>query len=203
MKIFRKYVLFGLIVFLGKIGNSQVQLLDSLQLDSVIPITSLAEALQNPDAVIKLELRKQKYKTFPTAILKFKNLQYLDLSKNSIKNLPDSIELLTNLQYLNVSRNSLESVNKNIGKLLNLRYVNFNNNDLESLPPQIGYLENLQVLDLWSNNLDDFPETLANLKNLKVMDLRVILISDEMQAKIAARVPWATVYFSPSCKCRW
>lgn len=192
-----------LVFFLG-IGNFAFsQLLDSLTLDTIVPYTSLAEALKNPDKVVKLELRKQKLKTFPKDIFKFKNLQWLDLGKNNLKELPDSIELLTQLQYLNVSRNVLTSLNKNIGKLTNLVYLNANNNELWALPPQIGSLEKLQVLDLWSNNLEDFPETLSQLRSLRNMDLRTILIPDELQAKIAAMVPWATVYFSPSCKCKW
>ena len=65
-------------------GKAQV-LLDSAKLDSIPKIESLAEALQNPDGVIKLSLRKQKIKSFTSELFKFKNLQYLDLSKNSIK----------------------------------------------------------------------------------------------------------------------
>jgi Leucine-rich repeat (LRR) protein len=102
-----------------------------------------------------------------------------------------------------VGKNSLSSINKNIGKLTNLVYLNANQNELFGLPPQIGNLDKLKVLDLWSNNLEDFPETLSQLKSLQVLDLRTILISDEMQAHIAALVPWATVHFSPSCKCKW
>ncbi len=201
MKInFRFLIVFFVVLF---VSQTKAQLLDSLELDNAPVFTSIAEALKTPDAVIRLELRKQKLKKFPKEIFLFKNLQYLDLSKNSLKELPDSIGQLTQLQHLDVSKNNLDILNKNIGQLSRLKYLNLNNNELYALPPQIGNLEKLEVLDLWSNNLEDFPETLANLKKLKTMDLRVILISDAQQARIASLVPWATVHFSPSCKCRW
>ena len=182
---------------------SKAQLLDSLSLDTLTAITNLQEALKNPDAVIKLVLRKQHLKSFPMEVLKFKNLQYLDISKNTIKELPDSIGQLTNLQYFACSKTGLEHIPKQIGKLVNLTYLNFNQNDLVMLPPQIGNLENLKMLDLWSNNLDDFPATLSSLKALNVMDLRNILMSDDLQKRVKDMLPKATVYFSPSCKCKW
>ena len=190
-------------LFLICFSISKAQLLDSLSLDTLTGYTNLQEALKNPDDVIKLVLRKQHLKSFPLDILKFKNLQYLDISKNTIKELPDSIGLLTNLQYFACSKTGLETVNKYIGKLVNLTYLNFNQNDLISLPPQIGNLEKLRIFDLWSNNLDDFPATLTKLTSLNVLDLRNILMSDDLQKHLKDMLPKATVYFSPSCKCKW
>lgn len=183
--------------------TSKAQLLDSLSLDTMQEIISISEAMKNPDAVIKLVLRKQHLKSFPKEILRFKNLQYLDISKNSITELPDSIFLLTQLQYFACSKTGLKRIPKEIGKLSNLLYLNLNQNDLELLPPQIGNLEKLEILDLWSNNLDEFPSSLSNLKALQVLDLRNILISDEVQNNINNMLPRAKVYMSPSCKCKW
>lgn len=180
----------------------KAQLLDSLTLDTMAGFESLQEAMKNPDAVIKLVLRRQHLKSFPKEILQMKNLQYLDLSKNSISELSDSIGTLTNLQYLAVSKTGLERLPKEIGKLVNLKYINFNQNDLESLPPQIANLEKLEILDLWSNNFEEYP-SFANLKALKVLDLRNILISDEVQKSITNSLPNAKVHLSPSCRCKW
>ena len=178
-------------------------LLDSLTLDTMQGNTSIQEALKNPEAVIKLVLRKQHLKYFPKEILQFKNLQYLDISKNTITDIPDSIYRLSNLQYFACSKTGLKRLPKEIGKLTNLTYLNFNQNDLESLPPQIGNLEKLEILDLWSNNFEEYPPTLSGLKSLKVIDLRNILISDEVQTSIINMLPKAKVYMSPSCKCKW
>lgn len=185
------------------VNNSQAQLLDSLSLDTTTAFTNLQEALKNPDAVVKLVLRKQHLKSFPEEILKFKNLQYLDISKNSIKELPDSINALKNLQYFICSKTGLERIPKQIGKLTNLVYINFNQNELVMLPPQIGNLSKLRIFDLWSNELDTFPETLENLTSLQVLDLRNILINDDVQKHLKELLPRATVHLSPSCKCKW
>lgn len=200
-KFSKQLFLIYLLLFSG--FRLKAQLLDSLTLDTITAYTSIQEAMKNPDAVIKLVLRKQHLKSFPKEILQFKNLQYLDISKNSISEIPDSIYLLTNLQYFACSKTGLKRLPKDIGKLTNLVYLNFNQNDLEFLPPQIGNLEKLEILDLWSNNLGEFPSSLSNLKALKVMDLRNILISDEVQTNITNMLPRAKVYMSPSCKCKW
>ena len=183
--------------------SAKAQLLDSLSLDTLTGFTNLQEALKNPDAVVKLVLRKQHLKAFPKAIFQFKNLQYLDISKNSIADIPDSIGTLIQLQYFACSKAGLQHVSKEIGKLINLTYLNLNQNDLEYLPPQIGNLQKLEILDLWSNNFNEYPESLKNLSSLKVIDLRNILINDEEQNKLKALMPKATVYLSPSCKCKW
>jgi Leucine-rich repeat (LRR) protein len=182
---------------------SQVELLDSLTLATYQEFTDLKVALENPDRVIKLSLRKKKLREFPKDILRFKNLQYLDLSKNRIKELDDSIVELRNLQYLIVSSTGLERLPRDIGRMKNLRHLNVNQNEISMLPYSFGYLENLEVADLWSNNLDVFPETLVNLKNLKVMDLRNILIPQEHQDRIQEMMPRALIHFSPPCNCSW
>lgn len=192
-----------LIFFLETPVRAQSELLDSVSLATYQEYTDLDEALKDPASVIKLTLRKKKYKEFPRQLYQFKNLQYLDLSKNSIKELPDSLSTFKNLQYLIVSKNGLASLPNNIGKLKNLRFLNVNQNEIERLPYSFGQLENLEVADLWSNNLDDFPETMKDLKSLKMMDLRNILIPQNHQDLIQSMLPNTLIYFSPPCKCSW
>ncbi len=199
---FKQICLLVLLFFCGtKHTFAQSSLLDSLTLDTLTAITSLEEALKNPDQVIKLELRKKKLKTFPKEIFQFKNLQYLDLSKNYITEIPAEIKALTSLQYLSVARNNIVELPNEIGSLKNLYFLNVNQNDLEALTPEIGNLEKLRNLDLWSNNLSRFPEEMKNLKSLKIMDLRVIMITDAEQARIQSMLPRTKVYFSPYCNC--
>ena len=183
--------------------QGRAQLLDSLTLDTMTAFTSLAEAMKDPDKVVKLSLRKEKLDKFPPEIFTFKNLQYLDLSKNRLTSIPEEIESLPNLQVLILSKNDIESLPKEIGRLKNLRVLNVNQNELMALPPQIGNLENLQYLDLWSNNISYFPEQMKYLKNLRMMDLRVILINTPDQKKIQEMLPNTRIYFSPSCNCQY
>jgi Leucine-rich repeat (LRR) protein len=192
-----------LLLLIPIIVNGQVELLDSTSLAMHPEYTDLSEALKNPEGVIKLSLRKKKYKEFPPGILTLKNLQYLDLSRNNIKELPDSIVNLKNLQYLIVSKTGLTSLPKEIGKMKNLKHLNVNQNELSVLPYSFGELEKLEVADLWSNNLEYFPETMSKLKNLKMMDLRNILIPQKHQDLIQSMLPNTTIYFSPACNCSW
>lgn len=181
--------------------KAQIQLLDSLTLDTLTAFTSMDEAMKHPEQVIKLELRKKRLKKFPPDIFKFINLQYLDLSKNDIEELPAEIGQLKNLQYFAISRNGLQEFPYQIGNLTNLYYLEANNNDLTSLPTEIGKLEKLKTFDLWSNDIDNFPTEMRNLKNLKLLDLRVIMIPDAEQDRVQSLLPHTKIFFSPYCKC--
>jgi len=191
------------LLFIFCVQFSRAQLLDSVELAMAPEYSDLQEALKNPDAVIRLSLRKQKLKAFPKEILQLRKLQYLDLSKNNIKELPDSITVLQDLQYLIVSRTGLEVLPKNFGGLKNLRHLNLNQNELSVLPYSFGDLENLEVADLWSNNLEYFPDSMNRLKNLREMDLRNILIPAVNQENIQNMLPGTKIHFSPPCNCSW
>lgn len=203
MKTFFLKYLFVAIISICAIKSfaQTIPLYDSATLMSMPVVTSLQEAFQNPDAVIKLDLRKCKLKEFPKEIFQLKNLQYLDLSKNNIKEIPEEIAQLKNLQYLSLSKNKIENIPGEIGELSNLFYLNINQNNIIALPAQLGKLEKLVTLDLWSNDISFFPEELKYMKSLKVMDLRVILIADAEQARIQKLLPDTKIHFSPYCKC--
>lgn len=177
-------------------------LLDSLTLDTMQGYTDLAEAMKNPDKVVKLVLRKQHYTAFPKEIWLFPNLQYLDLSKNQIKEFPDSLGKLKNLQVLHLSKNKIESLPRELGDNSNLVILDINQNELTMLPPQIGKLKKLQYLDLWGNDISIFPEELKDIAdNLKVVDFRVILININEQQRIIKLLPKTKIYFDPPCHC--
>lgn len=182
--------------------DALLPLYDSIALDTMTAITDLQIALQNPDKVVKLVLRKQKFTAFPAELWKFPNLQYLDLGKNKLTEVPDSIDFFVNLQVLHLSKNSIEFLPREIGNLSNLTILDINQNELTSLPPQIGKLKKLRHLDLWSNNLSIFPDELKELsETLMVLDLRVILINTDVQDRIKLMLPKTTIYLSPPCKC--
>lgn len=184
-------------------GQSTSILLDSLSLANTPSFTNLDSALKHPDKVYKLILRKKKYKTFPTEIFQFKNLQYLDISKNNIKEIPEQIQELSLLQYFACSQCKLSKIPKSIGKLKHLYYLNLNQNNIDSIPSEIGELSKLQILDLWDNNLSYFPYSLSYLKSLKLMDLRSILLNRDQQNYIQSLLPNTKIYFSPPCSCSW
>ncbi len=190
-----------LLVFLFSI-STKAQLLDSLSLDTLKAFTNLEQALKTPDKVIKLVLRRNKYKTFPTEIFQFTNLQYLDLNKNNIKEIPAQIGTLKNLQYFSISKNGLEKFPIEIGELTNLYYLDGSQNELTELPTEIGKLVNLRNLDLWDNNIDELPDSIKNCVKLKILDLRAIMISDVKQGQIRSQLRQTKIHFSPYCNCQ-
>lgn len=189
--------------FISISGFAQNNLMDSVELAMYAEYTDLKVALENPNQVIKLSLRKQGYKEFPMEVLKCKNLQYLDLSKNKINSIPDSIIQLKQLQVLILSKNNLVALPNCIGSLHELRYFKAGQNKIARIPYSFGELENLEYLDFWDNELDYFPETIKNLTSLKVMDLRNILISQDNQNMIQGLLPNTKIHFSPACQCAW
>ncbi|MBI3509230.1 MAG: leucine-rich repeat domain-containing protein [Bacteroidetes bacterium] len=210
MRIFRNILFTAAIILLfslrafaqADVSKTVIPLMDSLTLDTMTAYTDLAEAMKEPDKVVKLVLRKQGYTEFPKEIWSFPNLQYLDLSKNKIKEFPDTLAKLKNLQVLHLSRNKIESLPRELGDLSNLTILDINQNELTMIPPQIGKLKKLKYLDLWSNNISVFPEELKDIAgNLQILDLRVILINYETQNKIRGYLPNTTIYFSPPCHC--
>jgi len=181
--------------------HGKAQLLDSLVLTTLPVFTSLEEALKTPDDVLKLDLRKNKFKEFPKEIYQFKYLQILNLSKNKLVEVPKEIARLKYLQDLDLSRNRLESLPAEIGQLIHLSYFRLGQNELFALPAEIGKLEKLKFLDLWSNNLSTLPIEIGNLKKLKEMDMRVIQLNEAKQNDIKKLLPNTLIHFSKSCSC--
>jgi len=201
MKAIRFFFSMTLLLYAGSSLHSQDVLLDSMTLAGYQEYTDLDEALKNPTNVVKLTLRKKKYKVFPKEILQLKNLQYLDLSKNSIKEIPDSIVTLKNLQHFVIFKTGLERLPVNFGQMENLKYLIINQNEISTLPYSFGQLKNLRYLDMWSNNLDYLPENFDKLTNLRWLDLRNILISKTVQDSFYNALPGTKIYFSPPCNC--
>lgn len=180
---------------------------NAMSQDTIIDITgdiynSIEEALQNPDKVEILVLKRKGYKEFPKEIFQFKRLKYLDLSKNKITFIPKEISSLIYLEKLDVSQNKLISLPDEIGNLISLKELILNRNEIETLPPTIGNLVNLIRIDMWGNEVSSMPKELNNLKNnLKFFDLRVIQIKDYLQAEIEQLLPNTKIYFSFYCNC--
>ncbi len=87
-KLYKCLISFLLIVFSNHVN---AQLLDSIAIDTV-PTYTLKKALkQDPLKVYKLSLKKMKLSKLPPEILQFKNLQVLDIKKNKFKTFPKEI----------------------------------------------------------------------------------------------------------------
>jgi Leucine-rich repeat (LRR) protein len=161
--------------------------------------TNLAEAIQNPDKVYKLELVKKRLTAFPIEVFRFKNLKSLNLSSNRLLAIPSDIEKLTQLEELDLSRNEIKEIPAEIGSLTNLRQLILFKNEIDTISPEIGNLNKLEKLDLWENEISNIPDDIGKLKNLKILELRGILFSDKQQEHIRELLPETTIFFSPGC----
>lgn len=113
--------------------------------------------------------------SLPSAIGKFKGLQYLYLIGNSIEGtIPNSWGTSTNLQALYLSANKLTgNIPTSIGNLKNLLYLDLSNNQLTGgIPCSFQYLTVLRNLILEHNAMQaTIPSWLGNTKSLRFIDL--------------------------------
>ena len=191
-----------ILAFLVPALSGSAQLLKQSVLDTIWNYESLEEALQNPEKVVKLTLRKAKLKEVPAEVFeKFPNLQVLNLSKNKLTRIPAAISKLQYLQELDVSANMISEFPDELCELPHLRKLSAGRNELSQLPGNIGNLKELEYLDLWSNNLRGLPNSISDLGNLQVLDLRVIQFSKTTQDQISELLPNTTIHFSQHCNC--
>lgn len=177
------------------------ELLSLKQLDSTYTYTSLKQALENPEMVIKLELKGNKGHISPAELDKFTNLQHLTIKRSNAENIPDNISSIKSLQYLDLSNNAITVIPDDIMNCTNLKILKLGQNEIELIPASIKNLTQLISLDLWNNNISDLPKEMESMKNLKYIDLRVILLSQEKQNELQDRFPWIKMEFSYSCNC--
>jgi Leucine-rich repeat (LRR) protein len=85
----------------------------------------------------KLTLARNKFTTFPTAILDLSAcLEVLDLSGNHLEVLPPQIITLSRLEDLRLDNNKLIMLPSEIGHLQKLRTLHVCHNQLQTLPVQ-------------------------------------------------------------------
>jgi Leucine-rich repeat (LRR) protein len=162
---------------------------------------SLEEAMENPDEVYRLHLKRKKLNDLPDDIFRLRNLQELDISKNKFKELPWEIAKLKNLKRLIAIKNKMETVHPAIGKMKNLKHLILNQNDLKTLPPEIADCEELEYIDLWSNEISSFPKTMKKMVSLKEVDLRVIQFTPTEMERIKEALPNVQIHVSNDCNC--
>lgn len=131
----------------------------------------LEEALKaHPDSVVELYINQKwcydDLSSFPTSILRFKNLRVL-IIRHPIKAIPKEIVELQKLQVLIVWVGDIKKLPENIGDLKSLRHLDLSDSYLDKLPQSFSNLENLEELDLSDNQFKQIPFLLKDLKKLK------------------------------------
>ena len=146
----------------------------------------------NNQGIATLNLSKNRFKNFPTDVLKLKNLSDCNLSNNKIEifdiaNFPKhqnlkifdlhsnylqeikGIEQLVNLEILDLHSNALKEVN-GIEQLINLTEVHLHNNDLKEIKG-IEQLVKLKSIDLSDNLFSAFPVDALKCNGLATLNL--------------------------------
>jgi Leucine-rich repeat (LRR) protein len=165
--------------------------------------TSLEEALQEPDSVYRLKLKKRlKCDSLPSELFACKNLQELYLMGTKLSVLNQAIGELKNLTLLNLYHNKLVMLPETIGNLSRLRTLIISKNLISTLPKSIGKLQNLTLIDAWDNPLYTLPdEIIALQKTLKILDLRQIALRDYEYDKMVELLPKTNIIITSACNC--
>ncbi len=180
--------------------DAQLIPLDSLR--KMILYESIESAENNPLEVYRLDLTKQKLKTFPDAIFHFPNLNELILDRNKIDSIPSELAQLDFLQILSLSGNEIEAIPTCVLELKNLKRLDMSNNFIGAIPNGIDALYLLESLVLWDNPIAEYPATLEDLTHLMVLDLLHNQISYDTQARIREMLPKTKVITSDPCACQ-
>jgi Leucine-rich repeat (LRR) protein len=182
-------------------------------------ITTLEDALKQPETVRNLDLFNRQQPVFPADILKLKNLERLSLRKNTVVTVPEAIASLTALKWLDLGESGLTDLNPAVGSLPHLsmlyvndnaltelpgalatlpglQYLNADRNKLTTLPAALGKSESLKWLRLNDNQITALPGDLSGLaRNLKRLYLRGNPIPDPEKARIKQALPNCQVMF--------
>lgn len=176
----KKLLLLSLLVTLSIAGYAQRMKLSKAFIKAKT-VNDLQTALRKPSQVYGLDLSQKKFKAFPTAIFKLKNLRYLKLGLNihhiasgrpgyKIKKqitIPASIAQLKGLEELHIGGCGLTALPTEIGQLKYLKVLDVSANKLTSLPASVGQLKNLQEFHFAGNKLTTLPKEIGQLKKLE------------------------------------
>lgn len=133
---------------------------------------SLSEALENPKGVTRLELANKELASFPSDIVKFKNLEVLDLEKNHLIELFNNFDRMPKLKELYLFGNRINELPETFVLLKKLKTLGLSANEFNHFPELICTLKDLESLDISDNNIKELPDNIGNLQKLKIIVLR-------------------------------
>lgn len=118
-------------------------------------LTSLEEALKQPEKVYRLDLSARpgapRLGTLPAEVGTLVRLQELSLSGQGLTELPRELGHLRALQSLDLSGNALVTLPEELGRLMGLKELRLSGNRLKEFPGFIVKLPELQTLTLYAN----------------------------------------------------
>ncbi|WP_020526189.1 leucine-rich repeat domain-containing protein [Flexithrix dorotheae] len=144
--------------------------------------SSIEEALQSPEKVIKLSLYDQKLTSLPKEISTLTKLKVLDISRNNFNEFPAVITKLAGLEelyfrggdsymekFLEEDIFFMDSLPEGLFNLKKLRILDLRYHYIREIPSAIKQLTQLDELHLFHNELS--PESVKNICALQQLDV--------------------------------
>lgn len=132
---------------------------------------SLEDALKTPLRVGELSLEGKGLKSFPNAILTFKNIRSLNISYNRIDSIPVNLfDKCRKLRVIHYAGNDLEELSPVLFHPL-LKVLNVSENNLTIIPDGVSKCKQLEELDLHANQLKTCPSSSFVLTSLQSLIL--------------------------------
>ena len=192
MTLHRLLIVF--ILFIGMISEVSSQ--------NYVKFTSIQKALENPEEVEYLRLRREGLKEWPSDLDVFPNLKVLDLAHNKIAHIPYNLSYANQIEELILTGNKLDSLEASVAEFGQVKRLLVGNNHIYHVTPKIGQLKTLEFFEVWSNEVHYLPKEISQLETLKEVDMRGIQISEKHQDNIKALFgPDVELKLSMSCNC--
>lgn len=136
--------------------------------DNGVVLTDLTDALKNPTAAFRLDL---KYVANGTTSISADGVASTTGTSTQITEIPAATFSLTNLKLLDFAGNLITNVPSTIGNLKNLQVIYLGNNQLTSIPDAICSLPQLNLLSLFHNKITALPSCISGMKSLTMIGL--------------------------------
>lgn len=166
---------------------------------------SLEKAMHQPEAVVELQLRRDKLESVPPEIAQMTNLEILDLSKNKLRELPGFLAQLPRLHTLILSKNQLTKFPLQFAcdslPCPPLCSLIIDRNPIDSLPEEISKFRHLQHLDLWHTELEYISPQIAETPELRSLDVSYTYFKTADLVWLREAMPQLELRSSYGCKC--
>ncbi|CAH1251249.1 MFHAS1 [Branchiostoma lanceolatum] len=129
--------------------------------------------------VTDVKLDRNKLKSLTPEFTQLKKIKNLDLGNNIFKTFPSEIKEFGDLEVLRFSVNQVEEIPAGVfPRLPNLRNLRIGSNKLKSLPEDLVSLEKLEYLKISSNKFAAFPPQLLQLPSIRQVCLSANKITE-------------------------
>lgn len=154
------------------------------------------------EPIYRLDLTKQRMRTFPEEIASWTELREVVLDRNKLKRIDADLSQWAFIERFSAVSNDLESFPASTVQWTSLQALELGNNTIDSIPLDIDQLKQLQVLSLWSNVIAHYPASLGDLRRLETLDLQYNDMTLEEQELLKSWLPLSVnLKLSAPCRC--